>query len=78
MSSALKFMDSMPIREYLREVLVKKIVLEKELKKLGFTFLREGGSHEVWSNGTKSVTIPRHREINEYTAKAIIKQAKEG
>ena len=36
----------------------------------------EGGEHtRVWI-GEFSVSVPRHREINELTAKAIIKQAR--
>jgi mRNA interferase HicA len=55
---------------------MKKTDLEKILKKLGAGFLREGGSHEVWiSKSGKKFTIPRHREINEVTAKKILKQA---
>jgi hypothetical protein len=32
-----------------------------------------GGKHEIWVCGTTEVTIPRHREINEYTAEGIMK-----
>ncbi|MCB0383768.1 MAG: type II toxin-antitoxin system HicA family toxin [Bdellovibrionales bacterium] len=38
--------------------------------------LRQGGSHEIWTNGKDKVAVPRHREINEMTAKAILRQAK--
>ena len=55
---------------------VKKRDLEKELKNLGWWLLREGGNHEVWTNGKENVAIPRHSEINERLAKAIIKGAK--
>ena len=30
---------------------MKKKDLERELEKLGFKFLREGGNHEIWTNG---------------------------
>ena len=39
-------------------------------------FLREGGNHEMWSIGGERLVIPRHREINEYTARNIISKAK--
>ena len=49
--------------------------LKAVLKSLGFHFLREGGNHEVWTNGTVRIAVPRHREVKENTARAIIKQA---
>lgn len=33
-------------------------------------FVREGANHEVWTIGDERLVIPRHREINEHTAKA--------
>ena len=53
---------------------MKKRDLEKTLKALGWWFLREGGNHEVWTNGTDTEPVPRHKEINEMTAKAIIRR----
>ena len=35
------------------------------------------GKHEVWLFGTERLVIPRHNEIDEYTAMAIIRQARE-
>ncbi|MFE4195322.1 hypothetical protein ACFRJ9_05625 [Paenarthrobacter sp. NPDC056912] len=35
---------------------------------------REAGSHTVARVGNRQVAIPRHSEINEITAKKIIKQ----
>jgi mRNA interferase HicA len=57
---------------------MKKRDLEKKLKSMGWLFLRHGGRHDVWTNGSREIPIPRHVEINEYTAHSIIKQAKEG
>lgn len=56
---------------------MKKKDLERELKKLGFNLIPAGGKHDKWSNDRDSIAVPRHREINEYTAKGIIKQAKD-
>jgi len=53
---------------------MKKKDLEKLLRKNGWKMERQGGNHEVWSNGTSTEPIPRHREINEQLAKAIIKK----
>lgn len=50
--------------------------LKRRLTDLGWTLIREGGNHEVWGNGKGQQTaVPRHRETNELTAKAIIKNA---
>ena len=42
-----------------------------------FRFAREGRSHQIWMIGGERVYIPRHREINEHTARAILKEARE-
>lgn len=44
------------------------------LERNGWWKVREGGNHIVYTNGTKSEPIPRHKEINEMLAKAIIKR----
>ncbi|RIJ76636.1 hypothetical protein D1871_11225 [Nakamurella silvestris] len=36
--------------------------------------LEEGGSHTKVTVGTKNTVVPRHNEVNEITAKAILKQ----
>ena len=38
-------------------------------------FLRQG-KHEVWRLGTERLVIPRHNEIDEHTALAILRQAR--
>ncbi len=52
----------------------------KDLIKLfelnGWRLEREGGNHTVYTNGEKSEVIPRHNEINERLAKALIKKHK--
>lgn len=57
---------------------MKRRDLEKELKKLGYTKIRDGGNHEIWCDidGTKTIAVPRHNEINEITARSILKSAK--
>ena len=49
--------------------------LIKTLETNGFKFLRSGGEHDIYSNGIKTIAVPRHREINEITAKKILKEA---
>jgi hypothetical protein len=50
--------------------------LEKKLKKMNWRFIRHDSKHDVWTDGEREVAIPRHSEINEYTAKAILRDAK--
>lgn len=48
--------------------------LIKLLEKNGWYLKRNGGSHDIYTNGTKMETLPRHKEIKETLAKAIIKR----
>jgi len=57
--------------------------LEKQLKKIASErgeslVVKEGGSHSKVFIGEQMITVPRHREISEMTAKAIIKEAENG
>jgi predicted RNA binding protein YcfA (HicA-like mRNA interferase family) len=54
---------------------MKRLDLEKRLSSLGWFMVRHGSRHDVWSDGEREIVIPRHNEINEYTAKAILKEA---
>ena len=49
---------------------------EKALIKLDWYFLRHGNKHNVRTDGERQEAIPRHREINEILAKAIMRRAK--
>jgi len=55
---------------------MKKRDIEKKLSALGWRFLRHGGSHDTWTNDQIQNFIPRHIEVSENLAKAIIKKAK--
>jgi mRNA interferase HicA len=57
-------------------LIMKKRGLEKKLKELGWWFLRHGGNHDVWTNGERKEPIPRHNEINEKLAQAILRKVK--
>ena len=46
----------------------------KALSKVGFRIIKQG-RHVGISDGTRHLTIPRHRKINPYTLKAIIRDA---
>jgi len=53
---------------------VKRKDLIKLFERNGWRFEREGGGHTVYSKGTQHEVIPRHNEINERLAKALIKK----
>lgn len=55
---------------------MKRKDLIKLFEKNGWYFEREGGSHTVYTNGKESEPIPRHSEINERLARALIKKHK--
>ena len=57
---------------------MKRAEFERELKKAGWRFERHGGSHDIWTNATDQIAVPRHMEINEYTAKGILRLARGG
>ena len=55
---------------------MKRQDLIRHLQRHGCLLLREGRGHSVWvnpANGMQS-TVPRHREINDYTARGICRQ----
>lgn len=56
---------------------MKKRDLTKDLKGYGWFLRRQGGNHEIWTNGEVEEPVPRHNEINEYVAKKILKKAKD-
>ena len=35
-------------------------------------FVRHGGDHDLWSCGGSVVQVPRHRKLNEDTARGIL------
>ena len=43
-------------------------------KRNGWWLVRQGSNHMVFTNGSESETVPRHKEVNELLAKAIIKR----
>lgn len=53
---------------------MKRRDLIKLLEKNGWELKREGGNHDIYGKGDKAEPIPRHKEISEMLAKAIIKR----
>jgi mRNA interferase HicA len=52
---------------------MKRVDLERHLRTHGCKLFREGGRHSIWWNPSnrKTSALPRHREINDFTAKNI-------
>ena len=46
----------------------------KLLKRNGWYLLRNGASHDIYTDGTSIELVPRHAELNEMLAEAIIKR----
>lgn len=63
------------VYKYVYNIEYEKKILIKRLQELGWWKYGEGGSHEKWTNGEQKTAVPRHAEINEYTAEAIVKTA---
>lgn len=53
---------------------MKQRDLIKKLEKGGFVFERHGSSHDVYVRGNEQETVPRHTEIDERLAKAILRR----
>ena len=53
---------------------MKQRDLIKKLKGIGFEFERHGANHDIYKRGKDEEKIPRHREINEILAKAILRK----
>lgn len=53
---------------------MKRTDLIKRFKRNGWYFLRSGGRHDIYTNGIENEAIPRHKEINEILAQALIKK----
>jgi len=57
---------------------MKRKQLESKLKNLGWSLERHGRKHDIWTKGEYEIAVPRHKEINEYSAHVILKEAKGG
>lgn len=53
---------------------LKNRELVKKLEAAGFSLERHGSNHDIYTRGSDEEQIPRHKEINERLAKAIIRK----
>lgn len=55
---------------------MKRRDLIKILEANGFSLVRDNGEHSIYKAPNKRIVqVPRHRELNENTAKQILKDA---
>jgi mRNA interferase HicA len=57
-----------------RRQLITKVDARARAAGRSWIIERRGGRNDLWRCGATLVTIPRHREINEITARAILKE----
>ena len=55
---------------------MKRRDLLEHLRAYGCRFVREGAEHSIWENpmNVRRTSVPRHREIADFTAARICKQ----
>ncbi len=53
---------------------MKQKELVRKLLKAGFEFYDHGSNHDRYKRGDVIETVPRHKEVNEHLAKAILKR----
>lgn len=53
---------------------MKQRELVKKLQSIGFELDRHGGNHDVYKRGEDIEQIPRHKEVNERLARAILRK----
>ncbi len=53
---------------------MKRKDLIKKLESAGFEFSLHGGNHDTYRRGSDTEQVPRHTEINEITAKRILRK----
>ena len=63
------------VHQYVYGAWVKRRALEGRLRSLGWRLVRHGRKHDVWSDGERQEAVPRHGEINEKLAMAILARA---
>lgn len=56
-------------------VSVKRKDLVSYFEQNGYSLLREGKKHAIYTNGTRTIPVKRHRTIDRITANQLCKQA---
>lgn len=53
---------------------MKQRDLIRKLEEAGFVFKEHGGNHDTYRRGSDIEQVPRHKEINEITARRILRK----
>lgn len=53
---------------------MKQRDLIRKLEEAGFVFKEHGGNHDTYRRGSDVEQVPRHKEINEITARRILRK----
>lgn len=53
---------------------MKQKDLIKKLEDGGFKFLRHGSKHDIYVRGNETEEVPRHKEIDERLARAVLRR----
>lgn len=53
---------------------MKQRDLVNKLKSIGFKFERHGGNHDIYRRGSDLERVPRHKEVKEVLAVAILRK----
>jgi hypothetical protein len=56
-----------------RRELIQRIRAAGAARAISSRLVRQGASHEFWELGGIRFAIPRHRDLNEWTAEAIMR-----
>ncbi len=56
-----------------RRALIRRIHIAASVSGVACLLIRQGSRHEFWDVGGVRLSIPRHRDINEWTAEAIMR-----
>jgi mRNA interferase HicA len=58
---------------------MKRLDLIREIERLGCILVRHGGKHDWYQNPTTGgcQAVPRHKEINEYLSRYILRKLKD-
>jgi len=60
-----------------RSELIRQLTALARERGTSFEHVREGGAHTVFRFGSHQLYIPRHPNVNEWTARGILRDARE-
>jgi hypothetical protein len=60
-----------------RRDLLRKISKAAKAADVIWVLVDEGSEHSIYQVGSQRVSVPRHREVNEYTAEGILKDTED-